>query len=204
MNTIKPADLKKVHANHPGFVPVNCQNWREYPYHPEVQFRIGCNGQAIELQFNVREKYIRATVSEINGPVHQDSCVEFFISPLADGNYYNFEFNCIGVQHVGYGPDRHHRQQLPVEVVQQITTVSTLGNQAFDEKTGDFSWELKVEIPISCFVHDPMRTLSGRHARANFYKCGDALAEAHFLSWSPVKTGQPDFHQYPFFGELIL
>lgn len=184
--------------------PIECVNWKEFSYKPEVQFKITNDEQLIYLQFNVREKYIRAEETTINGDVYKDSCVEFFISPRANGNYYNFEFSCIGVPHVAYGPDRYQRIKLPVEIIEQIKIKSSLGVEPFAEKQGDFSWKLNVEIPISCFIYDGLKSFAGLRARANFYKCGDATSEPHFLSWSPIETENPDFHQYSFLGNLLF
>lgn len=183
---------------------IDCINWKEFSYRPEVQFTITNDEQLIYLQFNVREKYIRAVETVINGDVYKDSCVEFFISPKADGNYYNFEFNCAGVPHVAYGPDRYNRLKLPIEIIEQLKIKSSLGAGPFQEKQGDFSWKLNVEIPISCFIHDNLKSFAGLRARANFYKCGDATSEPHYLSWNPIGTEKPDFHQYPYFGNLIF
>jgi len=184
--------------------PIDCINWKEYPYKPEVQFKITNDEQLIYLQFNVREKNIRAVETVVNGDVYKDSCVEFFISPKADGKYYNFEFSCIGIPHVAYGPDRYQRVKLPIEIIEQIKVKSSLGTAPFEEKKGDFAWKLNVEIPITCFIHDSLKSFEGLRARANFYKCGDATSEPHYLSWSPIGTEKPDFHQYPFFGNLLF
>lgn len=184
--------------------PIDCINWKEYPYKPEVQFKITNDEHLIYLQFNVREKYIRAVETIINGDVYKDSCVEFFVSPKTDGKYYNFEFSCIGVPHVAYGPDRYQRVKLPIEIIEQIKVKSSLGTEPFEEKKGDFTWKLNVEIPITCFIHDNLKSFEGLRARANFYKCGDATSEPHYLSWSPIGTEKPDFHQYPFFGNLLF
>lgn len=183
---------------------IDCLNWKEFPYKPEVQFKITNDGQLIYLQFKVSEKYIRAEETIINGDVYKDSCVEFFISPRADGKYYNFEFSCIGVPHVAYGPDRYQRLKLPIEIIEQIKIKSSLGTEPFAEKKGDFTWKLNVEIPINCFIYDHLKSLDGLRARANFYKCGDATSEPHYLSWSPIGTEKPDYHQYPYFGNLLF
>ncbi|MDD4192736.1 MAG: carbohydrate-binding family 9-like protein [Mangrovibacterium sp.] len=184
--------------------PIECVNWKEYPYKPEVQFKITNDEHLIYLQFNVKEKYIRAVETVVNGNVYQDSCVEFFISPRADGKYYNFEFSCIGIPHVAYGPDRYQRMMLPIEIIEQMRVKSSLGTEPFEEKKGDIAWKLNVEIPITCFIHDNLKSFEGLRARANFYKCGDATSEPHYLSWSPIETVKPDFHQYPFFGNLLF
>jgi hypothetical protein len=176
-------------------------NWKEFPYKPGVSFRIGHAGKLILIKFYVTEKAVRALETEINGNVYQDSCVEFFIS--IDGiHYYNFEFNCIGTPHAGWGTGRHNRQHLPVEAVRNIQIKSSLGNQPFDTKAGSFTWDLVAVIPVECFIHDQDLDLTGMTCTANFYKCGDLLPEPHFVTWNPVVTPQPDYHHPEFFGKI--
>jgi len=183
---------------------VNCVNWKEYPYCPEVNVEMIVKKDELHFRFNVKEKCIRAEVNKINGPVHTDSCVEFFISPFSDGNYYNFEFNCIGIAHVEYGPNRENRINLPEEIVKKIKTSSTLGNKIIHLKEGDFSWSLDIIIPAECFINDDIKSFKDINSRANFYKCGDNTVEPHYLSWKPVETISPDFHRYDFLYKLDL
>ncbi len=180
---------------------LECINWKSFPYKPLVEFRIGHVDQMILLKFYVTEKSVRALEKKINGDVYKDSCVEFFLS--TDGvHYYNFEFNCIGTPHVGWGEGRHHRKPLPVEAVKKIQVKSSLGSDPFDIRTGDFQWNLVVMIPASCLVHDPGLTFSGLSGTANFFKCGDELPDPHFVTWNPVGTPEPDYHQPEFFGMI--
>jgi len=174
-------------------------NWKAYPYKPGVEFRIGHTDDMILLKFYVEEKAVRAEETQINGEVYKDSCVEFFL--CVDGrNYYNFEFSCIGTPHVGWGEGRQGRQHLPGEVVRRIQVKSSLGTAPFGVKEGDFRWSLVALIPATCLIHDPGLTFSGLSATANFYKCGDALPEPHFVTWNHVGTPEPDFHRPEYFG----
>ncbi|HNU76735.1 MAG: carbohydrate-binding family 9-like protein [Prolixibacteraceae bacterium] len=180
---------------------VDCINWKEFSGKPAVDFRIGHTADHLLLKFYVREDFLRAMETEINGDVYQDSCVEFFLA--IDGrHYYNFEFNCIGTPHVAWGEGRHNRQHLPPEVVRTIGVKSSLGKEPFGVRTGPFSWNLVVLIPASVLVHDPGISFAGLSATANFYKCGDKLPEPHFVTWNPVGTPQPDFHRPEFFGKI--
>lgn len=180
---------------------MDCLCWKDYPYKPRVEFRIGHAQNLILLKFNVTENSIGASETRINGKVHLDSCVEFFIS--VDGtNYYNFEFNCIGIPHVSWGPGRQDRQPLPPETVKLIQIRSSLGNDPIPVKNGLISWELCALIPTICFLHDKGITFDGLTGNANFYKCGDNLPEPHFLSWNLIGTAEPDFHRPEYFGKI--
>jgi hypothetical protein len=180
---------------------IDCIPWKVFPYRPKIEFRIGHAGNLILLKFNVTEKAIGANETNINGRVHTDSCVEFFIS-LDGQNYYNFEFNCIGTPHVAWGSGRHKREHLTEDTIRKIQVRSTLGSNAIPVQSGHFSWELCVLIPSACFTHDPGISFDGLSGNANFYKCGDELPEPHFVTWNPVGTVQPDFHCPEFFGKI--
>lgn len=176
-------------------------NWPEFSYKPEVAFRIGHTENEIWLKFYVTEKCIRAVETRTNGDVYKDSCVEFFIS-FDHRNYYNFEFNCIGTRHLAYGPGRGNRARINPEIVEKIDVKSTLGDEPFDNKTGSFTWEMLLRIPVEVFIFDTINNLKGLQATGNFYKCGDMTAEPHFVTWNPVKTEKPDYHRPEFFGNL--
>lgn len=76
---------------------ISCVNWREeYPYKPLSSFAVAHSATALYIDFFTRSNYLRAEVYEDLGPVSQDSCVEFFVEPKPGGEYWNFEFNCIG------------------------------------------------------------------------------------------------------------
>lgn len=184
---------------------VDIVNWETFSYRPEVKFRIAHSNNQIWLKFYVTEDHILAERTETNSATHRDSCVEFFIDPEQNGNYYNFEFNCIGTTHLAYGPDRKERTFIDAEKIErEIQVVSSLGAAPFAEKNGRQSWEMTVVIPASLFTHNPVIEFENLKAKANFYKCGDDTEEPHYLSWNPVGTERPDFHQPAFFGNLIF
>jgi len=184
-------------------VPVAHINWPQHPYCPVVSFRIGHVQTEIWLAFAVSEARIRALETRTQGEVYRDSCVEFFVS-FDRAHYYNFEVNCIGTPHFAYGPDRHTRTLLSLPLMAQIETQSSLGKQPFDEKAGGFEWSLTARIPVACFAHDAIASLSGMRATANFYKIGSSLSVPHFLTWNPVRTAEPDYHRPEFFGATLF
>ena len=85
---VVPADKRAVEAAFDSIEPqpVACCNWPEqYPYAPEVSFRMFHTGAYLMLRFDVAERWTMARVTEDNGEVWTDSCVEFFIAPDAAG-----------------------------------------------------------------------------------------------------------------------
>ena len=175
-------------------------NWKEYDYLPKVNFRIGHTGKEIWLKYYVAENHLRARETRTNGEVYKDSCVEFFISPDGE-NYYNFEFSCIGTIHLAYGPGRNNRKFVDPETVEKIEIKSSLGGAPFNDKSGNFEWEMMIRIPLEAFAYSNLKTFKELKATANFYKCGDETAVPHYVTWNPVKTENPDYHRPEFFGK---
>jgi len=181
--------------------PIDVINWENYSYRPDLKFRIGHTEKEIWLKYYVKEEHILARETNTNGAVHKDSCVEFFIS--VDGkNYYNLEINCIGTIHLAHGPDRNNRKFVDPKTIEKIEVSSTLGNEPFEERSGNFEWEMMVCFPIECFAFDKINALGGRKATANFYKCGDDTTKPHFVTWNPVGTENPDYHRPEYFGKV--
>ncbi len=202
-DSINFENVSKILEENTALNKVDWLEWKEFPYMPQVSFRIAHSDSLIFLKYYVKEEHILAKQSEPNTAVHRDSCVEFFLDPMQDGNYYNFEFNCIGTSHLAYGPSRGERTFISAEVIKnQIMTWSTLGNKPFEEKSDNFEWEMVIVIPSSVFIYNEDINFSKLTSNANFYKCGDDTTKIHYLSWNPVKSPYPDFHRPEYFGIL--
>ena len=174
--------------------------WTNSGYQPNVSFAIAHSGDSILLKYFVTEKYITTVYHEINDPVFEDTCVEFFIALGDDKNYYNLEFNRIGTPLVGYGPGKHDRAHLQKSAICQIESLSKTASQP--DAAGHIAWELTLRIPLSLFVYHNINPLTDSIARVNFFKCGDNLPEPHFLSWSAIDSPKPNFHLPEFFGTI--
>lgn len=180
-------------------------NWEAFPYQPEVTFRIGHHNNQIWIKYYIKEAHTLATRTQTNSATHRDSCLEFFLDPKGDGNYYNFEVNAIGTVHLAYGPRGGDRNFIEPHIIEdQIRVESSLGTAPFKELKGDQNWEMTMVIPADLLVKDKGILLAGLQARANFFKCGDDSSIPHYLSWNPVGTERPNFHTPQFFGTLIF
>lgn len=186
------------------FQPINTVNWAEFPYCPDVEFRIAHTDNAFLVHFKVKEASVRAVAGHDNGPVWEDACVEFFSVPAGDGVYYNMECNCAGTLLIGAGAGRENRQHAPQEVLDKVQRWASLGREAFPERIGECTWEVALVIPYSAFFLHNITSLDGKSIRANFYKCGDKLQTPHFLSWNAIGLEKPNFHCPEFFGMLNL
>ncbi len=181
---------------------LECVNWpKEYPDKPEVRFSIAHDSKSLFLEFEVKEEFSRAT-QPMGGRVWEDSCVEMFVSPNPeDGIYYNLECNCAGSFILNAGKDRHSRTSAPSSAIQQIKVFSSVDAEGF-EKQHIPSWRVAIVVPVQAFFLHDIETLDGAHFKGNFYKCGDLLPRAHFLSFAPINTPKPDFHRPEFFTDL--
>lgn len=174
-------------------------NWTDYPYKPDVKFRIAHDGQNIYIHWVVNEIDIKAVSEEDLGDVWKDSCVEFFVS--FDGLvYYNIETNCIGKVLVETGIDRNNRVRASKELISKIQRWASLGSKAVADESGN--WELSLIIPLELFYLDSMKSFDNKIVKGNFYKCGDDLLKPHFLSWNPIHNESPNFHLSNYFGSL--
>lgn len=173
-----------------------------FPYRPMSSFSAAYSEKAIYIDFLVRCNYLRAEHFEPQSAVSEDSCVEFFFRPQNDGEYWNFEFNCIGAVNASHRLTRTSPTRLTESQINSILRYPSCGTRPFRELEGLFTWSLLVAIPLGLMGlnADDMPT----HATGNFYKCASATSEPHYLSWSPVYTDRPDFHRPEYFGDIFF
>jgi hypothetical protein len=177
-------------------------NWEAFSYKPRVTLRLGYNENELFLKYKVREQSVKATVSENNGKVWEDSCVEMFISPQRSLDYYNLEVSCIGKKLLGFHKKGAESVRAENNILSAIRVLSSLGSKPFSEKQGETEWNVTIAIPFKVFWNDRFSPKAGDRITANFYKCGDKLATPHYLSWQKIDAVKPNFHLPQFFGEL--
>jgi hypothetical protein len=214
---MKVAEVKKIDLKSafPGMEEISVQmedkfqkhhidtiNWKDYSYKPEVSFSIAYGEKEIYLKYYIKEDYFKAEKDETNQMVCEDSCVEFFVSPEDDGKYYNFEFNGIGTCLLGTGTGRENSTRSNPAIIEKIRRITSVGSEPVEEREGEFEWTITIAIPYEVFFHHKVGNLQGKTFRANFYKCGDMLKVPHYVTWNPVGTENPDYHQPRYFGLL--
>lgn len=178
-------------------------NWKEnFPYKPQVKFRVWHDGESFHIEYKVKEQGTRALQTVLGGPVYEDSCVECFIQPdPSDPHYYNFEFNPIGMMAMACRTGRNDPEDAPQDVLESVSIETTAGRVAFDEKYVE-EWGLKITIPASALFRSGVEDFSGRSMKMNFFKCGDGLKVPHFVTWAPIDTPKPDYHRPEFFQSV--
>lgn len=207
MTGVSPDDRAAVEQAFSTITPraIACCNWpAEFPYAPQVAFRMFHTGDWLLVRFDVAEQYTAARVTRDNGEVWTDSCAELFIA-LDDTLYYNFETTCIGRMLLGAHKSREEAEHAAPEVLASVKRYTTLPfGEPFDEREGDNRWSLTLAIPPQALFRHALKTWSGVEARINLFKCGDKLSHPHFLSWRPIATERPDFHRPEFFREVTF
>ncbi len=184
---------------------VSCCNWPdEYPYTPIVSVKLFHNGEKLYIKFAVVEKDIQANVTEDQGRTWTDPCVEFFVSPQANMDYYNFECTCTGKLLLAWHPAGEPKEAAPTDVLKSVVRYPSLGRECFSLRNGEHKWNVIEIIPVTALFRSDVNSWDGKKMSANFYKCGDELPTPHFISWAPIEWKEPSFHRPEFFGELIF
>lgn len=190
-------------------LPVAHFHPRSSPHRPAVEARLAHSGAHLHLIFRCADRWVRSVQMAVNGPVCRDSCVEFFVAPVAGLGYFNIEINAGGTVHCSHVRD--HRRTPggfadwnPIEpaAIAAIRVRSTLPRRIEPEIADPTSWSLEAEIPLALFAGALGRPVAAAGAwRANFYKCGDETSQPHWASWAPIGD-ELNFHQPDRFGRL--
>jgi hypothetical protein len=178
--------------------PVDSKPWKEFPLSMEVFAQVCHNGGALQARLSAGEEDPLARFSGDTDMVCLDSCLEFFFSPMADGRYFNFEFNPRGALYLGFGLGRDFTARLLIKNYRDFFAVKPFSGGGF--------WGVEFMVPADFItLYCPGFTLEkGRALTGNFYKCGDETKTPHYLVWNPVNTEKPDYHRPEFFGRLMV
>lgn len=184
---------------------IDCCNWPEsFPYSPKAGFKLFHDGKRLYIKFIVTENDIKAAVTEDQGRTWTDPCVEFFVSPCGNLDYYNFECTCTGKLLLAWHPASAPKEPAYKAVLDSVERIPSLGAEPFGLRAGEHSWSVVEIIPASALFRSDVQNFDGKEMTANFYKCGDELPTPHFLSWSPIEWAEPSFHRPEQFGKLIF
>jgi len=190
----KPANLdwskipaiKMENTHHEGFVDISATG------------QVCYDDEALYIRLTAREKEIRAVYNDLLGAPCEDSCLEFFFSPMEDDiRYFNVELNPNCCMYLGIGSS-----------IRDLVRLIPEGENPFSPRatyTKD-GWEIEYSIPYT-FIRrffPKFEAVAGKTIRGNFYKCGDLTVKEHFFSWSPVTGEVLSFHRPCDFGYLTF
>jgi hypothetical protein len=177
---------------------INLSPWQAYPEGISACAQLVYNKENLFIRLSAREEAALARFDGLLDMVCNDSCLEFFFSPLQDSPYFNFEFNPKGAVYLGFGTDRYHSVRQIVPDYFKFFSVAPF--------TIEHGWGVEFTIPFS-FLNLYLPSFNpekGKRFRGNFYKCGNETRAPHYLTWNPVVSDKPDFHRPECFGILIL
>jgi hypothetical protein len=172
---------------------------------PVVRAKMMYDAVNLYLIFHVTDKNVHCLVTDINGPVYEESAVEFFFSPDPDkpDRYFNLEINCGGTPLMHYNDfaAKSHNPLDPSDI-QKIGIAHTLPRIVDPEIPGPVDWTMEYKIPLEMLAKYSkiVNPAPGVEWRANFYKIAEKGNNVHFLTWSHVDNPVPDFHLPRFFG----
>jgi hypothetical protein len=176
-------------------------------FHPKAKAKMMYDDENLYLIFHVEDRYVRCITSTSNGPVYEDSCVEFFFSPdvISPLKYFNLEINCGGTPLMRYNtvPRKEYISMQDVDF-KQIEIAHSLPRIVDPEISEPVTWTIEYRLPLIMLekyskITKPEKGVSWR---ANFYKIAEKGSNVHFLTWSLVENPKPDFHLPQFFGRI--
>lgn len=185
-------------------LPIMCNNWKDhYPYTPITVVDLAYTDKGLYFRFYSKGIGLQAKYSEDGSPVHKDSCVEAFIQLIGDRNYYNLEFNCIGVCDASKRLNRKVETPFTSEQYAMIhRATSESSHILFERSIGIHEFFVSVRVDFKLFGLDINHLPNS--IKANFFKCGDDCVIPHFLSWMPIDAPTPDFHRPESFHDLFF
>lgn len=176
------------------FYRLTSYHWESAPpYRPKTYFKLGIVGEDMIAVLKCYEDNPRAVFTKRDDPVYRDSCLEFFVAPLAEREeYINIETNSKGVFLCEFGKGRDNRA-----LVSTLTESSPCVKAFTGESADGLFWGVEIKLTkdfLSELYNTHKENIDFKTVRANFYKCGDDCDTPHYLAFSPVTTLPPGFH----------
>ena len=185
--------------------------------YPNTQARLLHDEAGIHVFFRVEDRYVRSVTTEYQGPVFRDACVEFFMEPDVKRGYLNMEINAGGTLLMKYhdpvlkpgvtqSPPGFALVLVPWEHARQVRIRHSLPKVVNPEIKEPVVWYVQYFVPFDVLetYFGPLRPVSGRSWRANFYKISIDNSHPHHVTWAPIppasRTG--GFHQPKFFAPI--
>jgi len=177
------------------FAPIDSYVW-EGDYKPEARAYVAWDEEGFQVLLCANEEVICTKATKFNDSVCEDSCLEFFLKPLAeDSHYMNFETNADGVALIGFCVDRSDMRYLDAKP-------DGMNYRASKHEGG--WWAVSYTIPYALLEKMyGRRPQPGDVMRGNFYKCDESV-HPHFGSWNPVVAEKPDFHRPECFAQIVF
>ena len=171
----------------------------ETPEEITASAKIAYDDEAILVHLFTKEEKIRAVENGPLGSPCEDSCLEFFFSPMeGDLRYFNIEFNSNGCMYLGMGTS--------IKDLVRLLPADGADPFSYTIKKEAGAWEITYRVPYE-FIRRFFPEFSvypGKHMRANCYKCADLSEPPHYMAWSPIVGTPFKFHRPECYGEMIF
>ncbi len=182
--------------------------------HPETCCRVLYDNDFLYWSFIVKDRWARARFLEYQDPVCKDSCVEFFVQPVQDAGYFNFEVNCIGTLQLLYIEDPARTKAgfakaipVPADDAAGIRIWTSIKDRPYlPENQEPMQWRIDAAVPFSLlgrYIPGFNPPGPGTNWRGNLYKCADESSHPHWASWAPIGP-ELNFHVPRYFGSLVF
>jgi hypothetical protein len=177
------------------------------PFSPSVQAKMLYDDKNIYVIFHVKDRNVRCITKDINGPVWEDSAVEFFFSPDTSFplKYFNLEINCGGTPLMHYNViPREEFKNLDIEDIKQIEIAHSLPQIVDPEIKEQITWTLEYRIPLALLrkYSNVTQPKPGITWKGNLYKIAENTSNHHYMTWALIENSKPDFHLPQYFGIL--
>ncbi|MBI1791725.1 MAG: carbohydrate-binding family 9-like protein [Acidobacteria bacterium] len=177
-------------------------NWRQSGDAEQTVVKLLWDDRYLYAGYFCHDKHISASVTQRNGPVSNDDCVELFVSPNPGKprNYYGFEINAIGTM-LHFSKKQEQAKLSFGEPAGVRHRTSFHGWPEKKDSPGDDHWILELAVPWKIFSEDAAHTppRDGDRWRLNLNRAG-GVTNPQYSTWSPVSAPKPNFHVPESFG----
>lgn len=194
-------NIETIHvAKHMGGMP---------QFAPTVEAKMAYDDNNVYVIFRVQDRHVQSTVTQINGPVSENSCVEFFFAPdsALPLHYFNLEINAGGTPLMFYIIKPWSGvTKLKDGEIKNIEIAHSLPSVVDPEMEGPVTWTIEYRIPLGLLkkYSNVSQPAPGVQWKGNFYKTGSKTSNPNYMTWSFVDNEKPNFHLPQFFGKLIF
>ena len=163
--------------------------------------KICYDDENLYVRLRAKEKDIRAVNTGLMDQPCEDSCLEFFFSPVNDSDqYFNIEYNPNCLRFLGIGRE-----------IYSLVRLHPLHDDLYDfEPVVDYldgGWQITYHIPYK-FIRlffPTFAPVSGGYIRANCFTTGDLCKVPHDLAWNPIDLNVfNSFHNPKAFGIMYF
>ncbi|WP_069998336.1 carbohydrate-binding family 9-like protein [Cellulosilyticum sp. I15G10I2] len=150
----------------------------------------------IHIKTHSIDHNIRAEAKVTNEAVCEDSCFEWFVTPVnkKGESYFNIEVSCNGTIYMAYRDNTKDKKFAPKELIDQIKIHSELH---------ETYWTLDLAIPLSVLETMQEAPIDKEVWYANFYRCG-GKQDQQYACWNAITAPRPNFHLPNQFGKFII